>query len=497
MATPTTDPGSFRDPASRVFVDHSRVWRALSKEALADYEALAATRFFADALTRGDIVHTELVEDAPVPGEWAGVLRHERIDVLSYPYEWPFEMLRDAARLQLALTRQALAEGVITKDASSYNVQFVGSKPVFIDVGSFERLRRSEPWPGYRQFCELFLNPLLIQQVLDLPFQPLLRGHLDGILPSQAAALLEGRGRLQKGVFTHVKLHARAERKYADADRERDVRAELKRAGFGPRLIDAHLHNLEKAIEDLDRKTSASTWSGYGDRAHYTDRDLAAKEEFVAAAVQAEAPGIVLDLGANDGRFSRLAAGSGAGYVVAVDSDELVVDRLYRELRREGDQRILPLVIDVADPSPALGWRTCERAAFVERVRPELVLCLAVVHHLALDEHRAVRRDSRVPGRLRGATGRRVPAPRRPDGGEAACPQAARPVRRVRPAAVGPRVGGALRHRRSPGSSLRHAHPLSLPATLNVNLRVGETPLCRLTVASASDCPTRSVTRDR
>ena len=384
MATPTTDPGSFRDPASRVFVDHSCVWRALSKEALADYEALAATRFFADALTRGDIVHTELVEDAPVPGEWAGVLRHERIDVLSYPYEWPFEMLRDAARLQLALSRQALAEGVITKDASSYNVQFVGSKPVFIDVGSFERLRRSEPWPGYRQFCELFLNPLLIQQVLDLPFQPLLRGHLDGILPSQAAALLEGRGRLQKGVFTHVKLHARAERKYADADRERDVRAELKRAGFGPRLIDAQLHNLEKAIEDLDRKTSASTWSGYGDRAHYTDRDLAAKEEFVAAAVQAEAPGIVLDLGANDGRFSRLAAGSGAGYVVAVDSDELVVDRLYRELRREGDQRILPLVIDVADPSPALGWRTCERAAFVERVRPELVLCLAVVHHLAL-----------------------------------------------------------------------------------------------------------------
>jgi hypothetical protein len=381
---PTTDPGSFRDPASRVFIDDDRVWRALSKEALADYEALAATRFFADALARGDLVPTELVEDAPVPGDWAAALRHERIDVLSYPYEWPFEMLRDAARLQLALTRQALAEGVITKDASSYNVQFVGSKPVFIDVGSFERLRRSEPWPGYRQFCELFLNPLLIQQVLDLPFQPLLRGHLDGIPPAQAAALLEGRGRLQRGVFTHVKLHARAERKYADADRERDVRAELKRAGFGPRLIDAQLHNLQKAIEELDRKMSASTWSGYGDRAHYTDRDLAAKEAFVTAAVQAGAPRIVLDLGANDGRFSRLAADNGAAYVVAVDSDELVVDRLYRELRDKGDERILPLVIDVADPSPALGWRTRERAAFVDRVRPDLVLCLAVVHHLAL-----------------------------------------------------------------------------------------------------------------
>jgi hypothetical protein len=384
--TARPDAGSFRDPLSRVFVTEDAAWRGLTADALADFEALASSTFFAAAIDRGDIVATERVADpADLPGEWAAVLRHERLDVLSYPYEWSFEMLRDAARLQLRLTRQALADSLITKDASAYNIQFAGSTPVFIDVGSFERLRKGEPWAGYRQFCELFLNPLYVQAVGDVPFQPLLRGHLDGITPGVAAAIIGRRGRFRKGIFTHVRLHARAERKYADADRERDVRAELKRAGFGPALIDAQLRNLGKAVERLSWRQDDSTWSDYGGRSHYSDRDLEAKTSFVAAAVESVggAP-LVLDLGANDGQFSRVAVDAGAKSVVAVDSDHLVVDRLYRQLRQQGERRILPLVVDLADPSPAIGWRSRERPAFVERMRPDLVLCLAVVHHLAL-----------------------------------------------------------------------------------------------------------------
>jgi SAM-dependent methyltransferase len=369
---------------SRVFVDGEGVWRGLSAAALADYETLAESAFFRDATERGDIVGTERVDDVDLPGEWAAVLRHDRVGVLSYPYEWPFEMLRDAALLQLALTRAALAEKLITKDASAYNVQFVGTKPVFIDIGSFERLRGGEPWPGYRQFCELFLNPLLVQALRDVPFQPLLRGNIHGISPTIAADLLRGEGRFTKGVFTHVKLHARAERKYADADRDRDVKAELQRAGFGPGLIDAQLKNLEKAITSLRWSKQDSTWSDYSDRIHYVDQDLPTKERFVTAAVESRSPAVVLDLGANDGHFSRLALRAGAEYVVAVDSDDLVVDRLYRDLKRDGEQRVLPLVLDLSDPSPGLGWRSRERLPFVERVRPDLVLCLAVVHHLAL-----------------------------------------------------------------------------------------------------------------
>ena len=389
-AIPTSDaqpdPGSFRDPLSRVYVTPRGVLRGLSPEALADFDAVAATGFFGAALERGDIVATEvLAEPADLPDRWSAVLRHARIPVLSYPYEWPFEMLRDAARLQLDLAREALAEGMITKDASSYNVQFTGTKPVFIDVGSFERVRQGEPWAGYRQFCELYLNPLYIQALRDVPFGPLLRSSVHGISPSTAAAIIGSAGRFQKGVFTHVKLHARAERRYADADKERDVRSELKAAGFGPKLIDAQLRNLRRAVDELAWSAQDSTWSGYSDRSHYTERDLAAKESFVVAAVAGRGnPGLVLDLGANDGRFSRVAVKAGARYVVAVDSDHVVIDRLYRELRKDDERRILPLVLDLSDPSPGIGWRSRERAAFVDRVRPDQTLCLAVVHHLAL-----------------------------------------------------------------------------------------------------------------
>jgi hypothetical protein len=380
------DPGSFRDPLSRVYVDDAAVWRGLSEAGLADFDAFAATQAYRDAQADGRLIATSVVavDDAPVGPGWAGALRHERVRVITYPYEWAFSMLKDAALLQLDLGRAALAEGVLTKDATSYNVQFDGARPVFIDVGSFERIVPGEPWPGYRQFCELFLNPLYLQAIADVPFQPWLRGSVHGISPTVAARALAGRKRFRRDVLTHVRLHARAEARYADADAERDVKGELQRAGFGPKIIDAQMANLRKAVERLEWKASASTWSDYGARGHYTDADLDAKAEFVRAATSALAEPLVLDLGANDGRFSRVAVDAGASLAVAVDGDHLVVDHLYRQLRAEGEQRILPLVMDLSDPSPGIGWRGMERPPFVDRVRPDLVLCLAVIHHLAL-----------------------------------------------------------------------------------------------------------------
>ena len=281
----------------------------------------------------------------PSSDTWAGALRHERLRVLTYPYEWTFSMLRDAALLQLDLSRSALAEGVLTKDATSYNIQFDGSRPVFIDLGSFERLVPGEPWAGYRQFCELFLNPLYLQAIADIPFQPWLRGSLNGISPTHAAHALEGRKRFRRDLFTHVRLHARAESRYADDDASagHDVRGELKQAGFGPKIIDAQMANLQRAVERLEWKAAASTWSSYGARAHYTDRDLEAKAAFVAGATASLDVPMVLDLGANDGRFSRVAVDAGASLAVAVDGDHLVVDHLYRAAPGRGR---------AADPPP-------------------------------------------------------------------------------------------------------------------------------------------------
>src|SRR5919204_997425 len=215
-AAPSLEPGSFRDWDSRVFYDDGRMLRALSAEGLADWTALSESKLFEDAVAAGKLVATSRVDDSLL-GEAVAVLEHERIPFVSYPYEWTFAMLRDAALLQLELLRRALEEDLILKDSSSYNVQWRGAQPVFIDVGSFERLRPGEPWAGYRQFCMLYLNPLLLQAYRGIDFRPWLRGSLAGITPVETRRVLSFRDLFRRGVATNVALHARLERKHSDS----------------------------------------------------------------------------------------------------------------------------------------------------------------------------------------------------------------------------------------------------------------------------------------
>ena len=306
--------------------------------------------------------------------------------VVSYPYEWPFGMLKDAALLELDLLLAALDEGLVLKDASPYNVQWRGAQPVFVDVGSFERLREGEPWAGYRQFCTLVLYPLQLQAYKGVPFQPWLRGALEGIEPSEMRALLGFRDRFRRGVLTNVVLHARLEGRYAD----RDVKSDLKKAGFHAELIRANARKLRKLVQRLEWEPGRTAWSDYGEANPYDDADAAAKEAFVREAAGTRRRRLLWDLGANDGRYTRIAARE-ADYTVAVDADTAVVEALYRTLRAEGSHTILPLVGNVADPSPGLGWRGAERSTLTERARPDLTLCLALVHHVALSSNVPVR----------------------------------------------------------------------------------------------------------
>src|ERR671923_1334883 len=303
----------------------------------------------------------------------AAVLEHERIPFVSYPYEWTFAMLRDAALLQLELLRRALDEDLILKDSTPYNVQWRGAQPVFVDVSSFEQLREGEAWAGYRQFCMLFLYPLMLQAYRGVAPQPWLRGSLEGIEPSQARALLP---RFRRGVLSHVVLHDRLEAKHAD--RRRDVRAELKAAGFKKELIEANVRRLKKLVERLSPKRGRSEWAGYREAAPYSGEDAERKERFVREAGAARPAG---GLGAKDGRLPRALQ---AEYVLALDGDERVVGELYTALQAGGSQNILPLVVDLADASPARGWRGTERQRLEQRGRPDLLLCLALVHHLAI-----------------------------------------------------------------------------------------------------------------
>ena len=319
--------------------------------------------------------------EAALHGEVAAVLEHDVVPVVSYPYEWTFGMLKDAALLQLQLLREALAEDLVLKDATPYNIQWRGIRPVFVDVGSFEPLEPGDPWVGYRQFCMLFLYPLLLAAYKGVPFQPWLRGSIDGISPQEMRGLISLRDLLRRGVFTHVHLHSRLERRHGTTDR--DIRAELRRAGFRKELIEANVRRLEKLVRRLRPRGAISGWTDYHATTSYTEREADRKAQFVATAVGARRRSLVWDLGANDGRFSRLAAAN-ADYVVAIDADAAVADALYTALKAEAAASILPLTMDLVDPSPGLGWGGRERGPLEERGRPELTLCLALVHHIAI-----------------------------------------------------------------------------------------------------------------
>lgn len=378
------DPGSFRDRSGRVFTRSGRIFRALDEGAVREWECALRSPFVQRGMDGGRIVRTSGVEPPP-PGMngdgWAGVVEHEAVPFISYPYEWTFSMLRDAALLQLELIDSALDEDLILKDATPYNVQFQDASPVFIDTASIVRYTDGEPWAGYRQFCELFLNPLLLQACRGIEPQPVLRGSLDGIPPETLSRILSLRDLFRRGVFAHVFVHARMQRQFRVA--QRDTRQSLKSHGFGKELIRANVRSLQRMVQRLAWHGGTSTWSDYESRCPHVQIDLAAKEAFVRTIAALRRRRLVWDLGCNVGRFSLIAA-EHADCVVAMDADQQAVDVLYQRLRAERVRGVLPLVVDLADPSPARGWRGRERRDLPSRGRPELTLCLAVLHHLVI-----------------------------------------------------------------------------------------------------------------
>lgn len=381
---PRFDTGSFRDPETRVVHHDGAVFRVLSERGLTDWRRLASTRFYDRLTAQGLLIGTQEKSSASLgelAGTWAGVLEHERLPVVSYPYEWSFGMLKDAALLQLDLTLAALDEDMTLKDATPFNVQWIGVRPTFIDVGSFTAYKPGEPWSGYRQFCETFLYPLLLQAYRDIPFHPWLRGRLDGMTAAECRSCLSLRDYLRPGVLTHVYLHAKAQARYEDSDV--NVTAELHAAGFGTALIRTNIERLRRTVKALQWTPARSTWSDYQRTHSYDDTDLQRKADFVRRVLRTRRWSQVWDIGCNTGVYSRLAADH-AEYVLALDADPLVIERLYRELRDEAHSTILPLVADVADPSPGLGWRGQERRPLTDRGAPDLLLCLAVVHHVVI-----------------------------------------------------------------------------------------------------------------
>jgi hypothetical protein len=373
------EPASFRDRNGSVHYRDGRVLRRLSPRAYANWRRLQETGFFARRVEAGSIVRT--TDCGPLP-DGGGLLEHARIPFVSYPYEWTFGMLKDAALLHLELMRDALAEGFILKDASPYNVQWQGARPVFIDIPSFEPLGAGEPWVGYRQFCELMLYPLMLQAYRGIDFRPWLRGRIDGIPAGEMRRLMSSRDFARPGVLLHVAAQSLLQRRYAGSGR--NVRGALADAGFGKALIEKNVARLTRLVRGLAPPRTATEWADY-DRTHsYDAAEHAAKAAFVRQAAETRRWRLAWDLGCNTGTFAQIVEPH-ADHVVAMDADWMAIERLYqRQSSARPQGRILPLVVNLADASPSQGWRGVERKDLAARGTPDLVLCLALVHHVVI-----------------------------------------------------------------------------------------------------------------
>lgn len=387
MAEFSKEPGSFRDRNNLVFYGSGSVYRGLSKQAFENWEALNSKTFFKEYAKKGLIIGTENSDlnkenlSTAVTDNWFAFLKHQPVPFISYPYEWSFGMLKDAALLQLELMLASLAEGMILKDSTPYNIQWQGSSPVFIDIPSFEKLNAGEPWAGYRQFCEMYLFPLMLTSYKNISHIPFLRGNLEGIPLDQMDNLLSLRDYLRPGVLLHVYLHSKAQDKYSST--RRDIKSDLRKSGFNKALIEANVKRLKKLVQALSWKISKTEWSHYSSFRTYTDNELEMKKEFVQKASATQRWKLAWDLGCNTGEFTQLISDQ-CDYVIGMDIDPLAIEFFYQNLKKTRVTTILPLINNLADPSPGLGWMNLERKILKDRGKPNLVLCLALIHHVVL-----------------------------------------------------------------------------------------------------------------
>lgn len=384
----SVEPGSFRDPSGFVFTRGGALYRQVQESYRDEYDRLMSCGLYPKLVDDGLLVaHTEDSLDlAAAPGAYR-VLRPERVPFISYPYEWCFSQLKDAALATLHIQQEALVRGMSLKDASAYNIQFRNGKPVLIDTLSFETYREGQPWPAYRQFCQHFLAPLALMARTDARLGTLLRLYVDGIPLDLASRLLPVRTRLDAGLLTHIHLHASAQKRGG----ARPGGADQAAAGAGQTgrvsctALFGLLDSLETAVRRLSWKAAGTVWADYYAETNYSQAAMEGKRGLVSAMLDAIAPQprSAWDLGANTGVFSRLASERGIE-TIAWDVDPAAVEKNYLAVRSSSDSHVLPLVQDLTNPSPDLGWALRERQSLVRRGPADLVLALALVHHLAI-----------------------------------------------------------------------------------------------------------------
>lgn len=378
MTNKNEHPSSFRDPSGFVYTENGKILRQVNFFYQENYDNLIKSGLYQDLVNRRLLISHKVIPVKNGCKDIYKILQPQPIPFISYPYEWSFGMLKDAALLTLKIQKIALEHDMSLKDATGFNVQFQNGKPIFIDTLSFEKYEEDCPWIAYKQFCEQFLAPLALMAHVDVRLCALLKSNLNGIPLDLSSKLLPLKAKLNLSLFLHIHSHAKSQQKHASTALNKSP---LKKFGRTSHL--GLIDNLESGINSLSLNLKKTTWSDYYSKTNYADSSFQMKAKIVSEFLGISKTKYVWDLGANDGHFSRLAAKL-ASLVVSIDNDTAVVEKNYQEIKKNSETNILPLIIDLTNPTPAIGWESMERDSFTKRPHPDTILALALIHHLAI-----------------------------------------------------------------------------------------------------------------
>lgn len=381
MKTSGNVPSSFRDPSGFLFYRDGSIYRQVNIVYKEKYDHFINSGLYKTLVDCELLIpHEEVDIEGVRPDLACKVIKPELIPFISYPYEWSYSQFKDAALTTLAIQKRSLEFGMSLKDCSAYNIQFRQCKPVFIDTLSFEKYHEGQPWVAYRQFCQHFLAPLALMSYRDIRLNQLLRVHIDGIPLDLASSLLPFRTRFIFSLLFHIHLHARSQKHYADKAVDVSGKKVSRLSFLG--LI----NNLESAVKKLRWRPRGTEWADYYEDNNYSSDALGNKKKIVAESLDKVNPKSVWDLGANVGMFSRIASDKGID-TISFDIDPAAIERNYLDCIKRGETSILPLLLDLTNPSPNIGWQNQERMSILERGPADTVLALALVHHLALSNN--------------------------------------------------------------------------------------------------------------
>jgi ribosomal protein L11 methylase PrmA len=378
--THTKNAASFRDPSGFVFLRDGVIYRQVNRVYQNNYDHFIRSGLWDKLVEDGLLIaHSEVELEQSATGTAYKVIEPALIPFISYPYEWCFSQLKDAGLLTLEIQLKALEFGMSLKDCSAYNIQFNQGKPIFIDTLSFEMYREGQPWVAYRQFCQHFLAPLVLMSQTDIRLQQLLRIYIDGVPLDLASSLLPARSWLNFAWLSHIHMHAKSQKQFAN----RAVSVEQRKVGRIALL--GLIDNLKSAIKKLKWRPTGTEWHDYYTILRYSDTALERKKLFVAEMLDKvePVPNMVWDVGANTGLFSRVAGERGM-LTISFDLDAGAVEKNYLETITNRETCILPLVLDLTNPSSGLGWNGQERMSIFERGPADAVLALALIHHLVI-----------------------------------------------------------------------------------------------------------------